>query len=133
MGLPRLNISEYYTSTNAHPPSPSANLTPDASTLPSQTSIYALMPNAWLPVIQIAIVHRGERVCKIQPGLAHFARLCGSRTAGRADSVIRGWKERNNWIVHCLFELLERQPNTMGWMREGGKAGQWDRFELYDA
>ena len=43
------------------------------------------MPNVWLPIIQTAIVHQGEHVCKIQRGLAHFARLYGSRTAGRTD------------------------------------------------
>ena len=132
VGLPRLNISEYYTSTNAHPLPPSANTTPDASTLPSQTSPYALTPNAWLPIIQTALVHPGEHLCKIQRALAHFARLYGSRTAGQTDFCDTELEGAEQLDGSLFLRVAGETANKMGWMREGEKAGQWDRFELYD-
>jgi hypothetical protein len=134
-GLPGLDISGYYSSTDAHPVPPksaTSNLKPDSSTLPSPTSAHALTPNPWLPLIQTTLVHPGDHLCKIQRALSHFAGLYGSRAAGQADFKDTELKGSEKLDGTLFLRIAKETADKMGWMREGEKSGTWYRDGFYD-
>lgn len=132
MGRPSFDFSGYYASTDAHPLPPNCNLTPDSSTLPSPTSPHAVTPNPWLPLIQTTIVHPGEHFCKIQRAFAHFSCLYGSRAAGQADFVDTELEGAEKLDGTLFVRVAAETANRLGWLREGEKAGGWERDGFYD-
>ncbi|EED83859.1 predicted protein [Postia placenta Mad-698-R] len=78
-GRPTLPIRDFYASTSATPNPYAAQLAKtDKTALPLATPA----ANAWLPLIQGAIMHTDEHFCKLQRALAHFASRYGHRPAG---------------------------------------------------
>src|ERR1700734_1651169 len=56
-GLPSFDIRGFFSSVFSSPPDNAPGRRPNESTLPSPTSIHALTPNPWLPIIQTTVVH----------------------------------------------------------------------------
>ncbi|KAG2121595.1 hypothetical protein DEU56DRAFT_918116 [Suillus clintonianus] len=61
---------------------------PAACALLGGDSPHVVTPNVWYPVLQNAIVHPNEHLCKCQRALAHFAVLYGHREAGFMSEVL---------------------------------------------
>ena len=56
-------------------------------------------------------------------------RLYGSRTAGQTDFCDTELEGAEQLDGSLFLRVAGETANKMGWMREGEKAGQWDRFE----
>ncbi|KAG1764460.1 hypothetical protein EDD22DRAFT_951709 [Suillus occidentalis] len=106
---------------------PGPQPSPHKDTLPNKTSPEARTPNPWLSIIQSALVHPNEHLCKIQRSLAHFSALYGLRGQGwfatnnsKLEDV-----ERNMGLGELDGTLFLRvamlTANTLGWMREGNE------------
>lgn len=130
-GLPSLDIPGFFASAFSSPPDNTPHHPPDDSTLPSPTSIHALTPNPWLPIIQTTVVHPDEHLCKLQRALAHFAVLYGSRDAGQADFKDTELEGADKLDGTLFVRTAAATAKKMGWMREGEKAGAWDRVGFY--
>ncbi|KAI3611483.1 hypothetical protein WG66_002142 [Moniliophthora roreri] len=84
-GKPDLNIQAFYDGTTAHPATETTPQNgPKISLLPPSSSA-ASNPNPWFGILQQAIDHPDDHLCKCQRALAHYSALYGSRTAGKAD------------------------------------------------
>jgi hypothetical protein len=132
-GLPSLDIPGFFSSVFSSPPDNAPKNPPDDSTLPSPTSIHALTPNPWLPIIQTTVVHPGEHLCKIQRAFAHFAVLYGSRAPGQADFKDTELEGADKLDGTLFVRAAAATAKRMGWLREGEKVGQWDRDGFYYA
>jgi hypothetical protein len=132
-GLPSLDNSGFFSSVFSLPPHNSPKQPPDDSILPSPTSIHALSPNPWLPIIQTTIVHPNEHLCKIQRAFAHFATLYGSRAAGQADFKDTELEGADRLDGTLFVRAAAATATRLGWLREGEKARTWDRVGFYDA
>ena len=130
-GFPSLDIPGFFSSVFSLPPHNSPKQPPDVSTLPSPTSVHALSPNPWLPIIQTTIVHPNEHLCKIQRALAHFAVLYGSRAAGQADFKDTELEGADRLDGTLFVRAAAATATRLGWLREGEKAGTWDRSGFY--
>ncbi|KAK0475762.1 hypothetical protein IW261DRAFT_1340047 [Armillaria novae-zelandiae] len=74
-GRPGFDIPRFFDAPLAyHDPEP----TPTPWDLPS-------MPNPWFAIIQQAVVHPDDHLCKIQRALVHYATRYGGRAHGRPD------------------------------------------------
>ncbi|EED79672.1 predicted protein [Postia placenta Mad-698-R] len=86
-GRPAFPIREFYTSVPEIPP----RCAPDHMKLekgmfPTESTA----PNAWLPLIQMSIMHTDDHLCKTQRALAHFASQYGERPAGYFPELTSG-------------------------------------------
>ncbi|EED83969.1 predicted protein [Postia placenta Mad-698-R] len=72
-GRPAFPIREFYTSVPELPP-----------------RLESTAPNAWLPLIQMSIMHTDDHLCKTQRALAHFASQYGERPAGYFPELTSG-------------------------------------------
>lgn len=121
-GRPALPISDFYSATTATPIEPGASqLSPANGTLlPDDVS-----PNPFLPILQSAIKHPDEHLCKCQRALAHFSAIFGTRAKGHlhALSNVSDPKARLEGAEHLDGSLFVRvaslTADRLGWMREG--------------
>ncbi|KAG6334577.1 hypothetical protein ID866_4514 [Astraeus odoratus] len=125
---------------------PGTSTSPAAGTLPEPSSGLAQTPNTWLPLIQSALVHPNEHLCKAQRTLAHYSSLYGTRRKGwsaapqgriaspaelareeEAESRV-GMKELDGTLFLRIAILTQ---NRAAWMREGEAEGGWDFHGFY--
>ncbi|KIK43252.1 hypothetical protein CY34DRAFT_11849 [Suillus luteus UH-Slu-Lm8-n1] len=143
-GRPILDIVKFYSDTSSLLPSsgqdviPGPQPSPYKDTLPNKTSPEARTPNPWLSIIQSALVHPNEHLCKIQRSLAHFSALYGLRGQGwfATDNSKLEDVERNIGLGELDGTLFLRvamlTANTLGWMREGNKEAGWNYEGFYE-
>jgi len=128
-GFPSFDIRGFFSSVFSSPPDNAPSHRPNESTLPSPTSIHALTPNPWLPIIQTTVVHPDEHLCKIQRALAHFAVMYGSRPVGYFKDTELDGADRLDGTL--FVRAAAATAKKLGWLREGEKAGTWDRDGFY--
>jgi hypothetical protein len=87
-------------------------------------------PNPWLAIIQSALVHPDNHVCKVQRTLGHWSRMFGGRPQGYwAKSSQKGGAVQLKGVELLDGTLFVRvaamTQATKGWMREGQESGRW--------
>ena len=128
-GRPSVEITpEFISATDPFPQEPVGDHTvePAKGTLTPET----ITPNPWLAIIQSALQHPDDHVCKIQRAFGHWAHLFGGRPQGY-------WAKpspKENAVQLKGIELLDGTlfaraagltQTAVGWMREGQEQGKW--------
>jgi len=85
-------------------PGPAVN--PTASAFPDPTSPFAETPNLWLKIIQSALVHPDDHLCKVQRTLAHYGSLYGHIAAGEFKGT--ELKDSHMLVTLCLTQWSNR-------------------------
>ncbi|KAL6302568.1 hypothetical protein BKA93DRAFT_827272 [Sparassis latifolia] len=91
-------------------------------------------PNPWLPLLQTALVHPDDHLCKLQRALAHFAALYGATPKGHfaalaeGDAPLEGAGEMDGTLFVRAAGLT---ADALGWMREGDERRSWDFGGFY--
>lgn len=143
-GRPALPISAFYTSPltakylTAPPPAPSPDTSEPTMTLIMGAGRQDVGPqkafkaggNAWNRIVQSALVHPDEHLCKTQRALAEFARRYGGRSPGYyGDSS--GKEEQLDGVEKLDGTVFVRVAGLcgerLGWAYEGGELRNWDR------
>ncbi|KAG6329702.1 hypothetical protein ID866_9386 [Astraeus odoratus] len=107
-----------------------------ADALPSAESPYALVPNPWLPILENAIVHPNEHLCKVQRALAHFGVLYGHRKAGFVMESLRkdGVEVDPNYAYldgSVFLRIAWLTSAALGWVIRGeSNSGVWNYQEF---
>ncbi|EMD35908.1 hypothetical protein CERSUDRAFT_52660 [Gelatoporia subvermispora B] len=126
-GRPALPIRVFYAAVTPTPVEHGApHATPAKGTLvPENPS-----PNPWLPLLQSAMVHPDDHLCKLQRALVHFAALYGARPAGHfaafasSAPALEGAEALDGTLFVRVAGLT---ADRLGWMREGQDDMGWDR------
>jgi len=128
-GRPSVEVTQDFVSkTDAFPQEPIG----DRATKPAKDTLTpeTITPNPWLAIIQSALEHPDDHVCKIQRALGHWSRMFGGRPQGY-------WAKsppKENAVQLKGVELLDgtlfvrvagMTQETKGWMREGQEQGRW--------
>ncbi|EIW77878.1 hypothetical protein CONPUDRAFT_128865 [Coniophora puteana RWD-64-598 SS2] len=128
-GRPSFPIERFNALTPTYPKLPGPHPTPAADAIPSLSSPYAVVPNAWMPILQSTLVHPNEHLCKLQRALAHFAELYGHRPAGYFAGAGLDQVEKLDGSMFVRVAILT--GDLLGWSREGEpNAGMWDWQEF---
>ncbi|KAF7345990.1 hypothetical protein MVEN_01621600 [Mycena venus] len=102
-----LDVRSFFASrTSLSPTVPAPVPTPYASAFPMASSPLAICPNSWLQLVQSALVHPDDHLCKVIRALAHYGSIYGSIPAG-------------------TFRTTELKDSEMGRVREGEKDRYW--------
>lgn len=130
-GRPALDIRSFYSSSRSfNIVFPGPKPTPSTSAFPEPCSPYAITPNPWLPIIQSALVHPDDHLCKVQRALAHYGSLYGDVAPGEfEDTELDG----SEFIDGTLF--IRAAGLTMAWMgrvREGENEAYWAHDPNHD-
>ena len=128
-GRPSVEIKpEFFSTTDAFPQEPIGDrvMEPAKDTLTPKT----ITPNPWLAIIQSALEHPDNHVCKIQRALGHWSRMFGGRPQGywaksspKENAVqLKGVE----FLDGTLFVRIAGMTQAAkGWMREGQERGEW--------
>ncbi|KAJ7658272.1 hypothetical protein DFH06DRAFT_448477 [Mycena polygramma] len=121
-GRPPLDLRSFF-STSVVPTIPGNATHPYTSAFPGPASPGALTPNPWLQIIQSALVHPDDHLCKLQRALAHYASLYGDVPAGTFKGTELDGSELvdGSFFVRSAGLTMER----MGRVREGEKDRFW--------
>jgi len=125
-GRPALDLRVFYNRTEhlLHQ-GPSSSRAPGAFPIPSSDSTQTA--NAWLPLIQNALVSPNTHLCKLHRALAHYSCLYGKHRKGWAngegaeDPV--GLGELDGTLFLRVAMLTQ---NRLGWKRGGDPEQHWD-------
>ncbi|KAJ7757288.1 hypothetical protein B0H14DRAFT_3896173 [Mycena olivaceomarginata] len=78
-----LNVRSFFSSRSSLSPTvPGPVPTPYASAFPNANSPLAITPNPWMQLIQSALVHPDDHLCKVIRTLAHYGTVYGSVPPG---------------------------------------------------
>jgi len=129
LGRPSVEITpEFISTTDACPQEPVEDRVtkPAGGTLTPET----VTPNPWLAIIQSALEHPDDHVCKIQRSLGHWGRLFGGRPQGywAKSSPKEGAIQLKGieLLDGTLFVRIAGMTQAAkGWMREGQEQGGW--------
>ncbi|KAJ6467100.1 hypothetical protein C8R47DRAFT_33770 [Mycena vitilis] len=121
-GRPPLDVRSFF-STSVVPTIPGNATSPYISAFPGPASPGALTPNPWLQIVQSALVHPDDHLCKLQRALAHYASLYGDVPAGTFKGTELDGSELvdGSLFVRSAGLTMER----MGRVREGEKDRFW--------
>ncbi|KAH7918719.1 hypothetical protein BV22DRAFT_1199852 [Leucogyrophana mollusca] len=130
-GRPSFPIKTFFATTSTLPSTPSdSQPTPSAKALPSPTSPHAFTPNPWLPIIENALVHPDDHLCKLQRALVHFERVYGTRGPGYFAGTEL---EEAEYIDGSLFvRVAGMTAGQLGWVREGQEAREFTFDAFFD-
>ena len=128
-GRPSVEITpEFVSKTDASPQEPIG----DRVTKPSKDALIpdTVTPNPWLAIIQSALVHPDNHVCKVQRTLGHWSRMFGGRPQGywaksspKDDAVqLKGVELLDGTLFLRVAGMTQA---TKGWLREGQERGDW--------
>ena len=86
-------------------PGPAVN--PTASAFPDPTSPFAETPNLWLKIMQSALVHPDDHLCKVQRTLAHYGSLYGHITAGEFKGTeLKGCELVDGTFIFSSYSIV---------------------------
>jgi hypothetical protein len=127
-GRPELDIARFFGNTaTLHPIPPGPKPNPHKDVSPSPTSLFAVTPDPWLPIIQSTLTHPDDHLSKFQRTLAEYASLFGSTPAG----YFTGTELKDAELIDgTLFvRVAGLTTGRLGWVREGEPPlrGVWDR------
>ena len=128
-GRPTIEVTqEFVSKTDAFPQEPIGDRVtkPAKDTLTPET----ITPNPWLAIIQSALEHPDDHVCKTQRALGHWSRMFGGRPQGywaktspKEDAVqLKGVELLDGTLFIRIAGMTQA---TKGWMREGLERGEW--------
>jgi len=127
-GRPSVEITSGFVSkTDAFPQEPNHETKPAKDTLTPET----VTPNPWLAIIQSALMHPDDHVCKVQRSLGHWSRMFGGRPQGywakrspNEDAVqLKGVELLDGTLFVRVAGMTQA---TKGWMREGQERRDWE-------
>lgn len=129
LGRPSVEITQDFVSkTDPFPQEPIGDrgLNPAKDTLTPET----VTPNPWLAIIQSALMHPDDHVCKVQRALGHWSRMFGGRPQGywaksspKEDAVqLKGVELLDGTL---FLRVAGMTQDTKGWMREGQEQRKW--------
>jgi len=110
-------------------------VSPDA--LPSAQSPYALVPNPWYPILENALVHPNEHLCKVQRALAHFGTLYGHREAGFVmESLCKDGVDVDPNFAYLDGSVFLRvawlTSAALGWVARGEKNSEEWNYQVFE-
>lgn len=110
-------------------------VSPDA--LPSAQSPYALVPNPWYPILENALVHPNEHLCKVQRALAHFGTLYGHREAGFVmESLCKDGVDVDPNFAYLDGSIFLRiawlTSAALGWVARGEKNSEEWNYQVFE-
>lgn len=129
LGRPSVEVTpEFISTTDPFPQEPIGDrgIHPAEGTLTPKT----VTPNPWLAIIQSALQHPDDHVCKIQRALSHWSQMFGGRPKGYWAKT----SPKENAVQLKGVELLDgtlfvrvagMTQTAEGWMREGRERGEW--------
>ena len=87
-------------------------------------------PNPWLAIIQSALMHPDDHVCKVQRALGHWSGMFGGRPRGywaksspkEGAAQLKGVELLDGTLFVRVAGMTQA---TKGWMREGREHGDW--------
>ncbi|GLB42754.1 putative protein of unknown function (DUF4243) [Lyophyllum shimeji] len=134
-GRPNLDIKGFYEATSPHPTSVGPPPSPSKGALLPSDPDKAATPNAWLPIVENAVVHPDDHVPKIQRALSHYSALYGSREAGQPDFNATELPGADKLDGSLFIRVAGLTASRMGRVREGEEPGPkgWDRSGFYKA
>jgi hypothetical protein len=128
-GRPSVEITpDFVSKTDPSPQEPIGDrvMEPAKDTLTPET----VTPNPWLAIIQSALMHPDDHVCKVQRALGHWSRMFGGRPQGywarpsQKEGVVQ--LKGVELLDGTLFARVAGMTQaTKGWMREGQERGGW--------
>ncbi|KAF8903483.1 hypothetical protein CPB84DRAFT_1678024 [Gymnopilus junonius] len=133
-GRPPLDIARFFSKTETLlPVAPGPQPTPNEAAHPSPSSIHAITPDPWLPVIQSTLTHPDDHISKLQRALSEYASHFGSTPAG----TFAGTELKDAELIDgTLFvRAAGLTQSRLGWVREGEAPleGVWDRHGFFKA
>ncbi|KAJ7819649.1 hypothetical protein B0H14DRAFT_2372418 [Mycena olivaceomarginata] len=119
-----LNVRSFFSSRSSLSPTvPGPVPTPYASAFPNANSPLAITPNPWMQLIQSALVHPDDHLCKVIRTLAHYGTVYGSVPPGTFKMTEL---KDSELIDGTLFIRAAGLTMTkMGRVREGEKDRYW--------
>ncbi|KAJ7259284.1 hypothetical protein C8J57DRAFT_1339972 [Mycena rebaudengoi] len=119
-----LNVRSFFSSRATLSPSvPGPVPTPYASAFPLASSPLAITPNPWTQIIQSALVHPDDHLCKVIRALAHYASIYGTIAPGTFKLTELKDSEVIDGTLFIRAAGLTMQK--MGRVREGEKDRYW--------
>ncbi|KAF8063382.1 hypothetical protein FPV67DRAFT_1506313 [Lyophyllum atratum] len=132
-GRPNLDIKGFYATTSPHPPPSGPLPTPHKDALHPSDPAKAVTPNAWLPIIESALLHPDDHFPKLQRALAHYGSLYGTREAGQPDFKGTELKDADKLDGSLFIRVSGLAAGRLGRVREGDPPKNWDRNGFYKA
>lgn len=128
-GRPSVEVTQDFISkTDSFPQEPIGDRVtkPTKDTLTPET----VTPNPWLALVQSALVHPDNHLCKVHRALGHWSRMFGGRPQGywaksspKGDAVqLKGVELLDGTLFVRVAGLTQA---TKGWLREGQENGNW--------
>ena len=127
-GRPSVEVTpEFFDKTDAFPQEPIG----DRVTKPAKETLTpdTITPNSWLAIIQSALEHPDNHVCKIQRALGHWSRMFGGRPQGywtksspKDTAQLKGVELLDGTLFIRVAGMTQA---TKGWLREGQERGDW--------
>lgn len=128
-GRPSVEITQKFISnTDTFPQEPIGDraMKPAKGTLTPET----VTPNPWLAIIQSALMHPDDHVCKVQRALGHWSGMFGGRPRGywaksspkEGAAQLKGVELLDGTLFVRVAGMTQA---TKGWMREGREHGDW--------
>ena len=117
-GRAELDIARFFgNAATLHPIPPGPKPTPHKDVSPSPTSLYAVTPDPWLPIMQSTLTYPDDHVPKLQRALAEYSSHFGSTPAG----YFTGTELKDAELIDgTLFvRVAGLTCGRMGWVREG--------------
>ncbi|KAJ6454400.1 hypothetical protein C8R45DRAFT_1056803 [Mycena sanguinolenta] len=127
-GRPAINVRSFFKS-SIGPTIPGPTPKPYTSAFPAPASVDALTPNAWLQIIQSALVHPDYHLCKIQRTLAHYGSVYSDIAAGEFKGTELDGSEMVDRTL--FFRAAGLTMEKMGQVREGEKDKYWTNNPNY--
>ena len=129
-GRAKLDIARFFANTaTLHPTPPGPKPTPHKDVNPtaassSNSALYAITPDPWLPIIQSTLTHPDDHLPKLQRALAEYSSHFGSTPAG----YFTGTELKDAELIDgTLFvRVAGLTCGRLGWVREGEPPLEWD-------
>ncbi|KIJ64371.1 hypothetical protein HYDPIDRAFT_90673 [Hydnomerulius pinastri MD-312] len=123
-GRPVLDFESFMTRTPVQPTIPIDLLPTPTATIPNTQT-----PNSFLPILQSAMSHSGDHVCKTQRALAHCSALYGDHPSESFKGTELEGAELLDGSVFVRAALLT--ADYVGWVREGQQSRRWSFEGFY--
>jgi hypothetical protein len=132
-GCPQLDIESFFAADITNFDTSSANSLGSSPKLDLPSSSPSLsVPNPWFPIIQQAILHPDDHLCKLQRTLAHYSILYGSKSAGLFSEVETELPGANKIDGTLFIRAAALTATRLRRDRQGQKLlSYWDREGFY--
>ncbi|KAK0242985.1 hypothetical protein EDD85DRAFT_813399 [Armillaria nabsnona] len=122
-GRPSFDIPKFYESDN------SESVNSDSSSMTATSGNLSSTPNPWFAIIQQALFHPDDHLCKTQRALAYFAGLYGTRPGGLPDfsqTELPGAEKLDGTLFLRAAQLTEKHFELSRGKKYSVEAPLWD-------